>query len=327
VAVPHNYPLACRLPPAVSAALAGMMLFASAQVALSQTCMPHRSLPKVFLKNMGKCDFNLDALEYRGTPVEQAKCLMRGLDQTRNLGPPLQNLPDALAGRIGRDTGLPSREILSAYLSNQGFEDFAENLWQPVSRALDNNPEAPAARYFVIHDTSGPNYGHRSFPEDVDSTARFNNLKNYYCADGWGKAHVVINRSGDMIVDHDFATPWRETKFERAVDFVGTLKGLFLHVEMIQPRRNAPGYGRHNDAQPPSPSFTTAQYDRLALLYAIASVRAGHWLVPAFHAAIDAEIRNGHDDPRGFDVESFANSLTLLIEKLRGGETAQAAHE
>jgi hypothetical protein len=327
VAVPQNVPLPSRLLPAFSAALAGMMLFASAQVALSQSCMPHRSLPKVFLKNMGKCDFNLDSLEYRGTPVEQAKCLMRGLDQTRNLGPPLQNLPDALASRIGRDTGLPSREILSAYLSNQGFGDFAANLWQPVSRALDNNPAAPAARYFVIHDTSGPNYGHRSFPEDVDSTARFNNLKNYYCADGWGKAHVVINRSGDMIVDHDFATPWRETKFERAVDFVGTLKGLFLHVEMIQPRRSAPGYGRHNDSQPPSPSFTTAQYDRLALLYTIASIRAGHWLVPAFHAAIDADVRNGHDDPRGFDVESFANSLTLLIGKLRGGETAQAAHE
>ena len=41
---------------------------------------------------MGECDFNLDSLEYRGTPVEQARCLMRGLDQTRNLGPPLDTL-------------------------------------------------------------------------------------------------------------------------------------------------------------------------------------------------------------------------------------------
>src|SRR5580698_5999659 len=121
------------------------MLCASVQVALSQSCMPHRSLPKIVLKNMGECDFNLDSLEYRGTPVEQAKCLMRGLDQTRNLGPRLDSLPDALASRIGRDTGLPSREILSAYLSKQDLEDFAAHLWQPVSRALDNNPEAPAA--------------------------------------------------------------------------------------------------------------------------------------------------------------------------------------
>ena len=65
----------------------------------------------------------------------------------------------------------------------------------------------------------------------------------------------------------------------------------------------------------PSPP---AQYDRLALLYTIASVRAGRWLIPAYHAAIDAGIRNGHDDPMGFDAESFGNSLKLLIEKLRG---------
>jgi hypothetical protein len=328
VAVPLNLHCPSRVARAVTVVLAGAMLLAAAPVAFGDACKPPHPRPKVLLKNMGACDFNLDSLEYRGTPVEQAKCLMRGLDQTRNLEAPPESLPDALASRIGRDTGLPPREALSLYLSKQNLEaDFAAHLWQPVSRADDDNPQAPAARYFVIHDTSGPNYGHRSFPDDIDSTARFNDLKNYYCPDGWGKAHVVINRSGDMIVDHDFAVPWRETKFERAADFVGTLKGLFLHVEMIQPRRAAPGYGRRNDAQPPSPSFTTAQYDRLALLYTIASVRAGRWLIPAFHAAIDAGIRNGHDDPRGFDADSFANSLTLLLEKLHGGEAARAAHE
>jgi hypothetical protein len=167
VAVPQNLRCLSRVPPAVAAVLAGAMLCASAHAALSQSCVPHRSLPKIFLKNMGECDFNLDSLEYRGTPVEQAKCLMRSLDQTRNLGPPLDSLPDALASRIGRDSGLPSREILSAYLSKQDLEwDFAAHLWQPVSRAEDNNPQAPAARYFVIHDTSGPNYGHRSFPDE-----------------------------------------------------------------------------------------------------------------------------------------------------------------
>ena len=277
---------------------------------------------------MGACDFNLDSLAYRGTPEEQAKCLMRAEDQSRNLGPPLVNLPEALASRVGRDTGLPSREILSAFLSKQNLEwSFAANLWQPVSHAEDNNPEAPEATYFVIHDTSGPNYWHRAFPDDTDSTARFNNLNNFACSDGWGIAHVVINRAGDMLLNHDFATPWRETKFERAVDFVGTLKGLFLHVEMIQPRRSAHGHSRRNDAQPPNPAFTTAQYDRLALLYTIASVRAGRWLIPAYHAAIDAGIRDGHDDPMGFDADSFGSSLTLLIEKLRGPEAAQAARQ
>src|ERR1700722_17085491 len=139
------------MPPALAAVLAGAMPRASAHAALSQSCTPHWSLSKIVLKNMGECDFNLDSLEYRGTPVEQARCLMRGLDQTRNLGPPLESLPDALASRIGRDGGLPTRETLSMYLSKQNLEDFAAHLWQPVSRALDNNPEARAECYFVIH--------------------------------------------------------------------------------------------------------------------------------------------------------------------------------
>jgi hypothetical protein len=302
-----------------------MVLF-HAHALAGERCMPHHALPTINLKNEGVCDFNLDSLSYRGTPEQQAKCLMRGQDQSRNLGPPTDSLPDALASRVGRETGLPSRETLSTYLSKQDLEwSLAANLWQPVSHAEDNNPEAPLATYFVIHDTSGPNYGHRDFPDDIDSTSRINNLNNFACADGWGVAHAVVNRVGDILVNHDFGTPWRETKFERAVDFVGTLKGLFLHVEMIQPRRSAPGHNRYNDAQPPSPAFTTAQYDRLALLYTVASVRAGRWLIPAYHAAIDAGIPNGHDDPRGFDAETFGNSLTLLMEKLHGPEAAQAA--
>ena len=68
------------------------------------------------------------------------------------------------------------------------------------------------------------------------------------------------------------------------------------------------------------------QYERLALLYIIASVRAGHWLIPAFHAAIDGHIPNGHDDPLNFDIDSFANSLEILMEKLRGPEQVQASH-
>ena len=119
------------------------------------------------------------------------------------------------------------------------------------------------------------------------------------------------------------SVPWRETKFERAVNFAGALKGLFIHVEMIQPRRSAGRRG--NDAQTPDPSFTTAQYDRLALIYTIASVRAGRWLVPAFHAAIDAHIRNGHDDPLNFNVQSFANSLDGLMQQLQGPKSQRNA--
>ncbi|MGB6889937.1 MAG: hypothetical protein WBE25_00465, partial [Xanthobacteraceae bacterium] len=62
-------------------------------------------------------------------------------------------------------------------------------------------------------------------------------------------------------------------------------------------------------------------------LYTIASVRRGNWLIPVFHAAIDAEIPNGHDDPLNFDIDSFANSLDRLAERLGQPVAVQAAHQ
>ena len=56
-------------------------------------------------------------------------------------------------------------------------------------------------------------------------------------------------------------------------------------------------------------------------------MRRGKWLVPAFHAAIDAEIPNGHDDPLNFDVDSFANSLDRLAETLGQPVVIQAEHQ
>jgi len=285
--------------------------------ALPSTCKPGHFRPTTFVRTMGRCGFDPATLSFRGTPVDQARCLMRGMDRSRNLGPELENLPGGLARRVGTDIGLPNRESLSAFLSKQNLEwDFAAYLWQPLSRANDNDPDAPMARYFVIHDTSGPNYGHRSFPADIDDTSHINDLTHFECSDGYGKAHVVVNRSGGMLLNHELATPWRETKFELAANFSGALKGLFLHTELVQPRRSGARRGR-NDALAPNPAFTSAQYDRLALLYTIASVRAGRWLIPAFHAAIDADIANGHDDPMNFDAESFAASLDVLVSGLQ----------
>ena len=289
-------------------------------------CKPSHPRPKIVLQNMGACGFDPQTMSYRGEPVEQAKCLMRSMDATRNLAPMLDSLPSALASRVGQDSGLPAREALSALLSKQDLEwEFGYFLWQPISRANDDDPAAPTARYFVIHDTSGPNFGHHAFPDDLNVNPKINNLENFKCDDGWGRAHVVISRSGGMLVNHDYGIPWRETKFERAVNFNGALKGLFIHNELIQPRRAASGRGRYNDAQTPDPGFTGAQYDRLALLYTIASVRSGRWLIPAFHAAIDAGIPNGHDDPLNFSIASFADSLQRLIDQLNGGAATVAA--
>ena len=303
--------------------LACAALISSAHAVLAE-CKPSHLRAPYFLRTMGPCAFDSETLSFRGTPAQQAMCLMRGMDATRNLAPTLEGLPPGLAKRIGETTGLPSRETLSAYLSKLDLEwDFAAYLWQPVSRARDNDPDAPMAKYFVIHDTSGPYYGHRAFPDDINVNPKINNLQTFACTDEWGKAHVVVNRMGDSLVNHDFSIPWRETKFEQAAEFGGALKGLFVHIEMIQPRRAGAGGG---DGHSPDPAFTPAQYDRLALLYTIVSVRAGRWLIPAFHAALDADIRNGHDDPLNFKVDSFADSLDRLMEQLQGAGQSQASN-
>ena len=310
------------------AGFSAVVLVNSVQAVFGTECKPQHFRAPYFVRSMGVCAFDSETLSYAGTPVQQAMCLMRGMDASRNLGPPVENLPSGLVQRIGTITGLPTRGALASYLSEQDIEtDFVSHLWEPVSRAHNNDPEAPMARYFVIHDTSGPNYGHREFPSDIDTDPHYENLADYACSDGWGRAHVFINRTGQMLLAHDYSIPWRETKFEQAAEFGGALQGLFLHTEMVQPRRSAPGRGAGNDAQTPDPAFTAAQYDRLALLYTIASVRRGEWLVPAFHAAIDAEIPNGHDDPLNFDIDSFANSLDRLVDKLGPSKTTQAEHE
>jgi hypothetical protein len=311
----------CRLTGAVRVArpLAGVLTLATQLAgfldlhsAFATPCKPRRPLPTIVLKTMGPCNFNPDTLSFAGTPVEQAACLMRPVKQWAHLGRPLAEIPKALADRVGGTTPMPDRDALTALITETGLPPkFAEGLGSEVSRARDNDAEAPKARYFVIHDTSGPKLG--SFPPNLDENVKINNLARFSCSDSAEIAHAFINRRGGVFFGHDFGVPWRSMKFERALSFGTNLKGLFLHVEMIQPRR---GGRRGNDISAPTPGFTAAQYQRLALLYTIASFRAGAWLVPAFHAVIDGDIRNGHDDPQNFEVEVFAQALDGIAEQL-----------
>jgi hypothetical protein len=267
---------------------------------------------------MGPCNFDPDTLSFAGDPVQQTACLVQPVGEWGKLGAPVPSVPDVFAKRVGRSSLLPGRAAVGKLLAGLGLtQALAAGLFAPVSRARDGDPFAPAARYFVIHDTSGPRLDW--FPFDLDDNPRLNNLARFRCADGFEVAHAVVNRMGDIFVGHDFGVPWRATKLERAVNFGIDLKGLFLHVELVQPRSRAPGHGR-NGAVAPWPGFTGAQYDRLALLYTIASVRAGEWLIPAFHAVIDAGIRGGHDDPQEFDLDSFAQSLGSLLDRLRADD-------
>jgi len=105
-------------------------------------------------------------------------------------------------------------------------------------------------------------------------------------------------------------------------------KGLQIHVELLQPRRSDPAGKTANDAIAPIPGFTDAQMDRLALVYVSATIRRGEWLIPAYHAAVDAGIPDAHDDPQNFDLTLWAKRLDALLKSLSrqyrvgGGVTA-----
>ena len=59
-----------------------------------------------------------------------------------------------------------------------------------------------------------------------------------------------------------------------------------------------------------------AQYDRLALLYVSASVQHGAWLIPGYHAAVDAGIPDAHDDPQNFNLALWAQRLEALLKAI-----------
>jgi hypothetical protein len=276
-----------------------------------------KPVPPVTLKNMGPCDFDPDRLSFAGDPAQQAKCLLNPVHKVGKLGPPLETLPAALSKRVGHPHDLPDRDKLRALLSESSLEDLNATLARPVARPHDGDPLSRLATYIVIHDTSTPNFGSAAFPKDLDQNSKINHLDRYRCANKIERAHVFINRMGDILLAHDFDVPWRATKFEMATNFGSALKGLFLHVELIQPRRRDPKYGRGNDFLAPEPGFTSAQYDALALVYTVASLRAGFWLIPAFHAVLDEGIRNKHDDPQNFELEAFVSSLEKLMKRLR----------
>lgn len=243
-----------------------------------------------------KCSFET------ADPKILAGCLLRPVKKKGILGESLPALPAPLDGLVGQPTEF-SREFLLQFLQTQSIPE------ADVGGSI-SVPLPAKVRFFVIHDTSSPFLGKKDFPSDInEKTWPGNNLKSQKAV-----AHVFVNRVGESATKVGFEVGFRATKHELA-DI--NRKGKFVHVELIQPRRSDPAGPKKNDFLAPEPGFTEAQYDRLALLYVIASVRRGEWLLPGFHCAIDAGIPNAHDDPQNFDLSAWLVSLQTLLAKLR----------
>lgn len=260
-----------------------------------------------------RCLFNIDSASFEGSSLLQARCLLRIVKRYGNVGEKPTKLPAPFDSLIGKPVNINKAKIRNYLAAHHISEnDIGGSLDEQLSRANNNKEGAPQAKYFVIHDTSTPLYeNHENFPEDINQPGlRHNNLQKWM--QGTPKAHIFISRTGNSVSPVHLDKPWRATKFE--IQVLGNLgKGLFIHNELIQPRRK----DRNGiDAFLPDPGFSKAQIDRLALVYLVASVRRGDWLIPAFHAVLDQGLPNAHDDPQNFDIHAWANSIAELLNAL-----------
>lgn len=251
------------------------------------------------------CSFDAASMQFAGSPREQAQCLLRHVEPGGSAGSATQ-LPPALAALIGQAISIDCAK-LAAELRHRHIPLPATT---PVSETLDHH----RALYFVIHDTSSPWIGDRAFPTDFGRQPTFNDVTQFLGKDA--AAHLFNDRKGRVTVGHDLEVGWRATKLERIGEMV---RGRFLHVENVQPRRMDPAGPKHNDKIAPSPGFTRDQYRTLALLYVLASSRAGIWLIPAFHANIDRGIPGAHNDPQNFELGAFDKEVWRWATKLASG--------
>jgi hypothetical protein len=272
----------------------------------------------VVLAQNKACPLDKSTLLFVGKPIEQARCLLRPNKPSGVLSDELKKLPDFFENNVGKTVKHDSKKKLRKYLLKNKLDEttIGGSLDESISIATLPTGEKSHAFYFVIHDTSTPNYLEKDFPTDVNEiTWRFNNLPM------WLKnpvAHVFVNRLGESIT----TTPFNETvkkgwgtKFARDL-LKNEAKGLQIHIELVQPRRSNLALSKGNDEIAPTIGFTDLQYERLALLYVCASVRRGSWLIPAYHSAIDAGIKDAHDDPQNFDLAKFAEKLKTLQKRL-----------
>ena len=155
-----------------------------------------------------------------------------------------------------------------------------------------------------------------------DATWTSNKLSNWL--NGPTPTHIFVNRVGESGTKANFSTMVRATKYESGRDIANAAQrelakqkrtGLFVHFELIQPRRKSNPNTFFDLA--PTPGFTPKQLERLALLYVVASFRSKRWLLPAFHASVDATIADAHDDPQNFDLTSWLSSVKALLDKVK----------
>lgn len=240
-------------------------------------------------------------------PVLQARCLLRPVLRFGEPGPELEALPPTLGRLLGQAFDLTTIQARTALEATGVHAEDAATAEQAITRGGQQG--SVGVRYFVIHDTGAPALRTLPFPADLDANPVINNLSGP--ALSGVVAHAVVSRDGNVVLA-GFDGTIAESAFERADE--GSALGLFLHVQLVQPRRRHPAMGPGDSSIAPTPGFTRLQYQRLAQLYILASTRARRWLIPALHANLDRQQQGGvADDPQHFQLAEFDQALGEIL--------------
>lgn len=254
--------------------------------------------------------------------VEQARMLLRKVMMSGKVSSELPYLDAEFSKRVGQKCAI-TRDQLRVYLEKNHISEWeiGGNIDLPLSSLSDTTGGKAYAKYMVIHDTSYPRYA-TSFPSNInDDSWEWNRLNRWVA----NVTHIFVNRMGDSKTVNPFNDGVTATKLERYVMGETATKGLYLHIELIQPRKARKGFGRHNDVDAPEMGFTDAQYQRLALLFTTASIRKGEYLIPGFHACVDSGIKYAHDDPQNFELSKFFTALNTIWTDLDNTKVSAAS--
>ena len=269
-------------------------------------------------------EFSKEEQKFYGSKLLQAEYLLRKVKPMGIIAKQDAEIPKFLRFLMNGSIAVLSIGEIDMYLNDNKL-DYAD-IGGSIQDSLSRNKKGIYAKYFVIHDTSTPNFKNKDFPSYInDDSWKQNNVKVRWKHKINKKTkekeirkgpHAFIGRTGEVFFPIEFSTPYRATKFENKILNRSISKGLFLHIELIQPRKSKKGKWKENDIIAPDPGFTKEQYEKLALLYICASARADDWLIPAYHAVLDQGLKNGHDDPQNFDLVAFTDSIEELVKEL-----------
>lgn len=270
-------------------------------------------------------NFAIEKQQFYGSKLSQAEYLLRKVKPMGIVDKQEADIPPFLTMLMNDPIAVLSVGEIDMYLTDNNL-DYSD-IGGAIADSLSRNKKGVSAKYFVIHDTSTPNFKSKDFPENInDHSWKQNDVKvrwKYKFNKETGEKeerkgpHAFIGRTGKVFFPINFSSPYRATKFENKALNRAISRGLFIHVELVQPRKSQPGKWKDNDILAPDPGFSDDQYEKLALLYICTSARAGNWLVPVYHAVLDEGMANGHDDPQNFELDKFSTSIEKLVKELQ----------